>query len=239
MDDSSGVTEASGRATGSPWFDRFAPRAVIILGACLIVFRLGDPLVARLEAWVNSRKQEAALRTNEAGLWKLGYEVGPISAPDSAVMFTDYECPFCARQELMLSTDVLDQLGLKVRYVNLPLEAIHPFAALGASIASCAGRSSQFRAVHDALFRTGEWRDARDLAHWLGSAGVPEPAAVEIAGCVSRSGTAGALTQERALAAEIGIRSTPTWIIRGKIVTGVISPATLEDSLEAWRQAQD
>lgn len=154
-------------------------------------------------------------------------------------MFTDYEFPFCARQELMLSPDVLDRLRLKVRYVNLPLEAIHPFAALGASIASCAGRSAHFSAVHNALFRTGEWRDARNLLDWLGNAGVPEPAAGEIVGCVSRSETASAVTQQLSLAAELGIRSTPTWIIRGRLVTGVISPAILKDSLEAWRQVQE
>jgi protein-disulfide isomerase len=81
--------------------------------------------------------------------------MGSRSARVAMVVFSDFQCPYCAR----FATEILP--AIKSRYVDtgdvrivfrhLPL-LIHPQAALAATAAECAHIDGHFWDMHDALF---------------------------------------------------------------------------------------
>ena len=71
---------------------------------------------------------------------------GPEHAP-LAIVYGDYECPFCAQLELRLRAH-----ELRVAFRHFPVRASHPRAAAAAHAAEAAAAQGAFWAMHDALF---------------------------------------------------------------------------------------
>lgn len=77
---------------------------------------------------------------------------GPKNAPVTIAVFSDYQCPYCARLEPLL-LQVLDKYPKKVNLVikNFPLTSIHPFAYKAAVAALAADAQGKFWGFHDKL----------------------------------------------------------------------------------------
>jgi protein-disulfide isomerase len=71
---------------------------------------------------------------------------GPDEAP-TAIVYGDYECPFCAQVELRLRTK-----PLRVAFRHFPVTGSHPRALAAACAAEAAGAQGAFWEMHDALF---------------------------------------------------------------------------------------
>jgi protein-disulfide isomerase len=71
---------------------------------------------------------------------------GPEDAP-LAIVYGDYECPFCAQLELRLSA-----LPLRVVFRHFPVRGSHPRAQAAAHAAEAAAAQGAFWAMHDSLF---------------------------------------------------------------------------------------
>jgi protein-disulfide isomerase len=71
---------------------------------------------------------------------------GPEGAPP-AIVYGDYECPFCAQLELRLRA-----LELRVAFRHFPVRGSHPRAQAAAHAAEAAAAQGAFWAMHDALF---------------------------------------------------------------------------------------
>ena len=71
---------------------------------------------------------------------------GPVGAPP-AIVYGDYECPFCAQLELRLRA-----LHLRVAFRHFPVRASHPRAQAAAHAAEAAAAQGAFWAMHDSLF---------------------------------------------------------------------------------------
>ena len=71
---------------------------------------------------------------------------GPEGAP-AAIVYGDYECPFCAQLE-----PLLDSLELRVAFRHFPVRGSHPRALAAAHAAEAAAAQGLFWAMHDALF---------------------------------------------------------------------------------------
>lgn len=69
------------------------------------------------------------------------------------VVFSDFQCPYCAQAQRTLRT-LLAQQGkhLRLVYKHFPLSQIHPQALPAARAAWAAGRQGKFWDFHDALF---------------------------------------------------------------------------------------
>jgi protein-disulfide isomerase len=78
---------------------------------------------------------------------------GAADAPVSIVLFTDFQCPYCARIVPVLN-DVLEKNKGKVKLVfkNFPLNT-HQFARKAAAAALAAGKQGKFWELHDRLFQ--------------------------------------------------------------------------------------
>jgi len=78
---------------------------------------------------------------------------GTADAPVTIALFTDFQCPYCARI-LPLLNQVLEKNKDKVKLVfkNFPLST-HQFARKAAAAAFAAGRQGKFWELHDRLFQ--------------------------------------------------------------------------------------
>jgi protein-disulfide isomerase len=78
---------------------------------------------------------------------------GTADAPVIIALFTDFQCPYCARI-LPLLNQVLEKYQGKVKLVfkNFPLST-HQFARKAASAALAAGKQGKFWELHDRLFQ--------------------------------------------------------------------------------------
>ena len=82
--------------------------------------------------------------------------LGPEDAPVTLVLFSDFQCPYCAKidPELM---NLLDEFPeeLKIVYKNFPIRG-HQFAVPAALAALAAARQGKFWPFHDELFATAK-----------------------------------------------------------------------------------
>jgi protein-disulfide isomerase len=136
------------------------------------------------------------------------------SAGASVVMliFSDFECPFCARfaAEVMppLKSQYVDSGKVRFAFRHLPL-AIHRRAVRAAESAECAARQGRFWAMHDSLFQTPMRLDEPELETHARKAGLD---LVAFAGCMTGA-AAGRVAADSAIARDVGLMSTPSVII--------------------------
>jgi protein-disulfide isomerase len=82
--------------------------------------------------------------------------LGPEDAPVTLVLFSDFQCPYCARLDPQLMT-LLDEFpeDLKIVYKNFPIRG-HRYAVPAALAALAAARQGKFWPFHDELFATAK-----------------------------------------------------------------------------------
>lgn len=153
------------------------------------------------------------------------------------VIFTDFECPFCAKAAERIRDLVRSYPEqIAVVFKNYPLES-HPMAELAARAAFAAGRQGKFWEMHDTLFSaqgsplTRERIDTMAIGLGLDTEQFTED--------VASTASTAALEADRRLAEQLGVDSTPGIFVNGRPVTRieegkpVMSGATgLEDRVE-------
>lgn len=139
--------------------------------------------------------------------------MGVGSAPLAIVVFSDFECPFCAK----FAKDVLP--ALKADYVatgrailafrHLPLK-IHPLAERAAISAECASRVSPdgFWTMHDSIFAHPSSLTEDNLGTIAVKAGLNTPDYVKCMGEPSS-----AVERDKAYVASLGLQSTPVTFV--------------------------
>jgi protein-disulfide isomerase len=138
--------------------------------------------------------------------------MGSRSAKVAVILFSDFQCPFCARAERELLPE-LESRYIKTGKVLLvwyhdPLR-IHPLARGAAEATECAGRQGQFWQLHDWAF-----------AHQAEIAADPLRTAAEGLGldmsrfdkCVAGE-AADKVKSDVALAEKIEVPGTPAWLV--------------------------
>ncbi len=156
--------------------------------------------------------------------------LGNPDAPVLMIEFTDYECPFCARFVSETRPRLINEFveaGL-VRLVvrDFPLTSIHASAVLAASVAHCAAAQNQFWPVYEALFQSHgiEWggvprRDRAVLIELVGNLGLDTD---QLNTCLDDPATEAAVARDLAAGTQLGINSTPNFLINGQIVRGAL-----------------
>ena len=82
---------------------------------------------------------------------------GKVDAPVTLVLFSDFECPWCAKLEPVLAELLAknpDKLRIIFKHMPLPM---HPYAEPAASAAIAAQKQGKFWEMHDILFQTTNW----------------------------------------------------------------------------------
>ena len=151
---------------------------------------------------------------------------GSPTAPIAVFEMSDFQCPFC-RQHAMGTFPELDRRYIatgKVRwtFVNFPISQLHANATTAAEFAMCAAKLDRFWPVHDLIFTyQNSWKSLSDPAPFLitlaDSAGIKRN---DILPCLIEGRTRELVRTEAEEVARVGIQSTPTFIIEGKLLKG-------------------
>lgn len=140
-------------------------------------------------------------------------------APVRVVVFSDFECRYCARAATEMR-EMRDRSGgrIALTFRHLPLEAIHPNAVAAALAAECAAEQGRFEAFHDYLFAHQQDIGVRPWAELARAAGVPDAAG--FGRCVAEERYRDRVAADMQLAEELGVVGTPTYLVNGKLAAG-------------------
>lgn len=170
--------------------------------------------------------------------------MGAASAPVVLIMFSDFECPFCAK----FTTDILpwfktrfvDSGEVQVVFRHWPLP-IHSRAEKASEAAVCAQAQQGFWPMHDSLFGAAGKLEGTDLVEYARRANLDT---VAFETCMRDSGPA-VVRRDVELAVALKLQGTPTFLFgsrradgRVKITNLVVGPGPREQFEDAVRIAR-
>jgi protein-disulfide isomerase len=144
---------------------------------------------------------------------------GSKTAKVTIVEFSDFQCPFCSRGANVV-TDIKKKYGSKVQFAfkHFPLP-MHPQAKPASEASLCVNEQSteKFWKYHDKLFANQEKLDNDSLKKYAKEVGADE---AKFNKCFEEHRFAGAVDEDLAYGNSLGVRSTPTFFINGRLVSG-------------------
>ncbi len=148
-----------------------------------------------------------------------GHAVGPDDALVTVVVWSDFECPYCARVVPTLQRLRRERPGVRVVHRHMPL-AGHAGADLAAEAAVVAGKAGKFWAFHDQVFaRMGTPLSRAVLLDAGAAAGLD---VAELAAALDDHRYRELVMAEAAAAAALGATGTPTLFVNGRPVAGAV-----------------
>jgi protein-disulfide isomerase len=148
---------------------------------------------------------------------------GPVSAPVTIHLFSDFECPYCALVPPLLR-EIETEFGGNVRTVwhNFPLPH-HPHAELAAVAGVLVYRArggAAFWRFHDAVFEAAprSGLDQTIIEYLASQEGVPP---THLRAAVS-SGADGRVAADVAAGDAAGVEGTPAFFVNDRMVTGTL-----------------
>ena len=144
--------------------------------------------------------------------------VGPEKPLITIVVFSDFECPHCAKAAEALAQFVLEYPEhIAVIYKNYPL-ATHPTAELAARAGFAAARQEKFWAMHDTLFSAqGSPLDRERILVMAMGLGMDVDAFEKDMASPEATKT---IEADRRLGKDLGVSGTPSLFVNGRIVRG-------------------
>ncbi len=142
---------------------------------------------------------------------------GPADAPITIVEFSEYQCPFCGRITPTLR-QIEEKYPGKIRLVfkDFPLPN-HAQAPKAAEAAHCAGEQGKYWQLHDRLFANQQQLQVPELKAHAVAVGLDQAAFDQ---CLDSGKHAAIVQTDVELGSEMGVQSTPTLYINGRVVTG-------------------
>ena len=144
---------------------------------------------------------------------------GGASAKVTIVEYSDFQCPFCSKGATVIN-EIEKKYGNKVKVVfkNFPLP-FHSQAKLAANAALCANEQSPqlFWKLHDAMFADQTKLDQNSLLE------TAKRLTIKVADfkiCLESEKHKTTIETDIAEGQKIGIKSTPTFFVNGKLVSG-------------------
>jgi protein-disulfide isomerase len=146
-----------------------------------------------------------------------GPSKGPADAKVTIVIFSDFECPFCARA-LPAIAQVEKTYGKDVRFVfrHYPLP-FHEAAGPAAEASSCAAEQGKFWELHDHIFETREL-GLDQIKTFLATQSGFDSAAYDA--CMSAQRGKAVRDADLAAAEKAGVDGTPAFFINGVKLSG-------------------
>ncbi|MCX5742936.1 MAG: thioredoxin domain-containing protein [Proteobacteria bacterium] len=151
------------------------------------------------------------------GLGLPGHQLGPDDAPVTLVVWSDFQCPFCARSAPIVS-HVAKKYGRDVRIVfrHFPVQG-HRNAQLAAEAAVAAAEQGKFWAFQDQIWKNFGQLSRADLETFATAAGL-DLRRFDVA--LETRRYRDAVVAEAAAASATGVDGTPTMFINGAPIVG-------------------
>ncbi|MHB8418985.1 MAG: DsbA family protein [Myxococcales bacterium] len=163
-----------------------------------------------------------------------GPSTGDPGAKVTIVEFSDFQCPYCRRQEDALHRILTDYRG-KVRLVfrDFPLDG-HPDAAKAAQAGACADEQGKFWPMHDKLFENQDALSVANLKSYARELGLDGG---KFDACLDGDRTLPRIQQSLSEGEKAGVDGTPALFVNGRMLSGATSyedlRAAVEDELAA------
>lgn len=146
---------------------------------------------------------------------------GGASAKVTIVEYSDFQCPFCSKGAAVIA-EIEKKYGnkVKVAFKNFPLP-FHSQAKIAANAALCANEQSSklFWKMHDALFADQTKLEKNNLLESAKKLGIKE---ADFKTCLESEKHKASIETDIAEGQKIGIKSTPTFFVNGKLVSGAL-----------------
>lgn len=163
--------------------------------------------------------------------------VGPVDAPVGLVVFSDYQCPFCARwseETLPVMMEYVEAGDLRIEWRDLNLFGPASERASRAAYAAALQGEDAYLAYHHALFDNGESRSEKELG---------DDALIALAEDISLDTqkfttdftspeTAEVVAGNAQLAIDLGAYSTPAFIVGGQPIMGAQPTEVFRDAVD-------
>lgn len=170
----------------------------------------------------------------------VGYVIGSPDAPIEVLEFADFECPGCAQFAILTAPDVKQRLvetgQIRLRLMDFPL-AQHRNAWTASLSAACANEQGKFWEMHDAIFGAQDrWNTQAtnnplaimvELARGIGLD------VDQFEECVESRKYQANVQAHMTEAERRGVRSTPSFIIGGKLIPGAIGYDTFKSYVDS------
>jgi len=205
--------------------------AVALAGIAALVYQVRKPKGVSIPANVT------VLTADTAGF--RGYLLGSDSATLEVSEYADYQCPACGAFETLQFPAVRAQLittgKVRWRYRDFPLDNVHRNTRVAAHAAACAEEQGKYWELHSAIYdRQMDWSESRNAASQFseiaGSLGLDRKRFDE---CMSSAKYAGRIQASLEEGTRLGVGSTPTFLIGGRLYLGVLSSDSLRKVIEA------
>lgn len=150
-----------------------------------------------------------------------GYMLGSDSAPVMVTEYADYECPFCADFDIVTFPDVKARLieagKVRWRYRDFPL-SMHKYSRLAAHAAACADDQGKYWQMHSLLYQgQPDWASGGAAGQFRKYAGIVGLDLGAYDQCMESAKYAGRLQASYDEAVALGVNSTPTFLIGGRL----------------------
>lgn len=199
--------------------------ALAIVGAAVIGYLVLKPKDVSIPANVT------VLEADTAGF--RGYILGSENAPIEISEYADFQCPACASfavlQFAVVKRQLIDSGLVRWRYRDFPIDQIHPHARVAAHAAACANDQGKYWEMHDLIYRDqAAWSRLRSAASYFEDlakqAGLDAGAYNQ---CMSEAKYAGRIEASVREALQLGVGSTPTFLINGRLYPQVLTSDSL------------
>ena len=171
--------------------------------------------------------------------------LGPPDAPLQLIEFSDFFCPACQRAS-KINAVILANHRQDVRFTfkNYPLDTacndkiprpVHPGACQVAAAGECAYKLGHFWEFHDLVFEKGGAYNLEHLERDAVRVGVD---ATQFETCLQSGEGLEAVKRDIAEAGRLGVPSTPTYVINGVPMAGMLNPATFDDVAAVLQEAR-
>lgn len=160
---------------------------------------------------------------------------GPVDAPVVLIVFSDYQCPFCARwseQTLPSMMEHVEAGDLRIEWRDV--NVFGPASERAARASYAAALQGVFWEYHDALFEDGERRSEGDLSEeaLIALAGELGMDTDQFAADLGSEETAEVIAANQQFGFDLGATSTPVFILGGQPIVGAQPTEVFEDAFQ-------
>ena len=169
--------------------------------------------------------------------------MGPAGAPITIYEVSDFQCPFCRvffdSTLPALKREFVGTGKARLIFVNLPIPQLHANALAAHEFAMCAADQGKFWPVHDLLYHHQDgWAKLTDpKPYFYGLADSAKLAKDALRLCLMTGSMRVLVEADAQTAFKAGIRSTPSFIINGGLLTGAVPMKDLRPILDSMYRA--
>ena len=155
---------------------------------------------------------------------------GSNNAPIKVTEFIDFQCPACAHGAAYLKKTIEEYPeAIRLELRHYPLQS-HQYGFISSRYAECAARQEKFWPVHDLLLaRQSNWKRLADATPAFEQIAIDSNLdQQELKACLDEGAVDEIIQKNKDEGKALGIRSTPTYFVNGKMIVGKKS---LEDEI--------